>query len=76
MVVAGTLPAVGVGLLEEHLDPSTANDLIHDVLSAAAGQTVLLITHRTEGLELVDRVLTLGPGTGAASVDPSAADVK
>ena len=57
MVVAGTLPAVGVGLLEEHLDPSTANDLIHDVLSAAADQTVLLITHRTEGLELVDRVL-------------------
>jgi ABC-type transport system involved in cytochrome bd biosynthesis fused ATPase/permease subunit len=32
---------------------------MHDVFAAAEGQTVLLITHRTEGLELVDRVLTL-----------------
>ena len=49
-----------------HLDPSTANELIHDVLCTAAEQTVLLITHRPEGLELVDRVLTLGPDTGVA----------
>jgi thiol reductant ABC exporter CydC subunit len=42
-----------------HLDPSTATELIRDVLSAARDRTVLLITHRSEGLELVDRVLTL-----------------
>ena len=42
-----------------HLDPTTANELMRDVLSVAGDQTVLLITHRTEGLDLVDRVLTL-----------------
>jgi ABC-type multidrug transport system fused ATPase/permease subunit len=45
-----------------HLDPGTANELIKDVLSAAADQTVLLITHRSEGLDLVDRVVTLAGG--------------
>ncbi len=42
-----------------HLDPSTATELIRDVFAAARDRTVLLITHRSEGLELVDRVLTL-----------------
>ncbi len=42
-----------------HLDPSTASDLMRDVFSAVRDQTVLLITHRTEGLDLVDRVLAL-----------------
>ena len=42
-----------------HLDPETANDLVDDVFSAAGDRTVLLITHRTEGLDLVDRVVTL-----------------
>ena len=42
-----------------HLDPSTASELIRDVICAAGGHTVLLITHRSEGLDLVDRVLTL-----------------
>jgi ABC-type transport system involved in cytochrome bd biosynthesis fused ATPase/permease subunit len=42
-----------------HLDPSTATELIRDVFSAARDRTVLLITHRSEGLDLVDRVLTL-----------------
>ena len=42
-----------------HLDPATADDLIRDVFSAAGDTTVLLITHRGEGLDLVDRVLTL-----------------
>lgn len=45
-----------------HLDPTTANALMRDVFSAARGRTVLLITHRTEGLDLVDRVLTLDAG--------------
>jgi thiol reductant ABC exporter CydC subunit len=42
-----------------HLDPGTANELMRDVFSALGDRTVLLITHRTEGLEHVDRVLTL-----------------
>jgi thiol reductant ABC exporter CydC subunit len=46
-----------------HLDPGTAGELIRDVFAAAAGRTVLLITHRSEGLELVDRVVTLEAGS-------------
>ena len=42
-----------------HLDPVTASELVDDVFSAAGDRTVLLITHRTEGLDLVDRVVTL-----------------
>jgi thiol reductant ABC exporter CydC subunit len=42
-----------------HLDPGTATELIHDVFAAAHDRTVLLITHRDEGLDLVDRVVTL-----------------
>jgi thiol reductant ABC exporter CydC subunit len=43
-----------------HLDPPTAAALMRDVLAAAGDRTVLLITHRSEGLDLVDRVVTLG----------------
>jgi ABC-type transport system involved in cytochrome bd biosynthesis fused ATPase/permease subunit len=32
---------------------------MRDVFAAAAGRTVLLITHRDEGLDLVDRVVRL-----------------
>jgi ATP-binding cassette, subfamily C, bacterial CydC len=42
-----------------HLDPETASELVEDVFAAAGDRTVLLITHRTEGLDLVDRVVTL-----------------
>jgi ATP-binding cassette, subfamily C, bacterial CydC len=42
-----------------HLDPRTAVELVEDMLLAAEGQTVLLITHRAEGLDLVDRVVSL-----------------
>jgi thiol reductant ABC exporter CydC subunit len=42
-----------------HLDPATATELIHDVFAAARDRTLLLITHRDEGLDLVDRVATL-----------------
>ncbi len=52
-------------LLDEptaHLDPETAEELVRDILSAADGRAVLLITHRPEGLDLVDRVVRLGGG--------------
>jgi len=43
-----------------HLDPETAEALVRDVFAAAEGRTVLLITHRPEGLDLVDEIVTLG----------------
>jgi ATP-binding cassette subfamily C protein CydCD len=42
-----------------HLDPETARLFVHDVLEAADGRSVLLVTHRTEGLELVDEVVAM-----------------
>jgi thiol reductant ABC exporter CydC subunit len=42
-----------------HLDPETARALVEDVLAAAGDRTVLLITHRPEGLELVDELVAL-----------------
>jgi thiol reductant ABC exporter CydC subunit len=48
-----------------HLDHKTAERLMHETFAAAEGRTVLLITHRTEGLELVDRVVRLEPVAGA-----------
>jgi ATP-binding cassette subfamily C protein CydC len=43
-----------------HLDPDTARALVEDLLTAAGNRSVLLITHRPEGLDLVDEVVTLG----------------
>jgi thiol reductant ABC exporter CydC subunit len=45
-----------------HLDPATATELIDDVFAAARDRSVLLITHRDEGLDLVDRVVSLRGG--------------
>jgi thiol reductant ABC exporter CydC subunit len=45
-----------------HLDPETAGRLVDDVLHATEGQTVLLITHRVEGLDAVDRTVRLSRG--------------
>ncbi len=44
-----------------HLDPATAARLIDDVFACAGadGKTILLITHRPEGLELVDDIVSL-----------------
>jgi ATP-binding cassette, subfamily C, bacterial CydC len=46
-----------------HLDPPAAEALVRDVFAAAGDASVLLITHRPEGLELVDEVLELRDGT-------------
>jgi thiol reductant ABC exporter CydC subunit len=45
-----------------HLDPETAEAVMGDVLAAADGRTVLLITHRPEGLEQMDEVVALEDG--------------
>jgi thiol reductant ABC exporter CydC subunit len=45
-----------------HLDPATADALMEDVLGAAEERTVLLITHRQEGLARMDEVHTLAYG--------------
>jgi ABC-type transport system involved in cytochrome bd biosynthesis fused ATPase/permease subunit len=42
-----------------HLDPPTARALMDDVLDAADGRTVLLITHRPEGLDRMDQIVSL-----------------
>jgi ATP-binding cassette subfamily C protein CydC len=54
-----------------HLDPETAQALMDDLFEAAGKRTVLLITHRPEGLEHVDEVVRLpshpgGPGSCAS----------
>jgi ATP-binding cassette subfamily C protein CydC len=45
-----------------HLDPETAQKLIDDVIDALGGKTLLLITHRPEGLERMDEVVELDGG--------------
>ena len=44
-----------------HLDAETAEVLVRDILAAADDRSVLLITHRPEGLDLVDEVVELSP---------------
>jgi thiol reductant ABC exporter CydC subunit len=44
-----------------HLDPATARAVMDDVLAAADGRSVLLITHRPQGLEHMDEVVVLDP---------------
>ncbi len=45
-----------------HLDPETAAELMRDVFAACGEQSILLITHRREGLDLVDEVVELAAG--------------
>jgi ATP-binding cassette, subfamily C, bacterial CydC len=63
LVVARALLAdAPVLILDEptaQLDPDTAEALVTDVLAAADGRSVLLVTHRPEGLDLVDEVVSL-----------------
>ena len=43
-----------------HLDPETAQAVVDEAFVAAGERSVLLITHRREGLDLVDEVVALG----------------
>ncbi len=44
------------------LDQRTANAVIADLLSTTTGRTVLLISHRAEGIEAMDRTIMLRRG--------------
>lgn len=46
----------------EHLDEVTASALTRDLLDAAGGRTVLLLTHRRADLDRVDRIVELRDG--------------
>ena len=62
VVARALLSDAPVLLLDEptaHLDAETAEALVSDVLEAADGRSVLLVTHRREGLGLCDEVLEL-----------------
>ena len=43
-----------------HLDPETAQAVVDEAFAAAGGPERPLITHRQEGLDLVDEVVALG----------------
>ena len=63
-VARALLSDAPVLLLDEptaHLDAETAEELVRDILAAADDRSVLLITHRPEGLDLVDEVVELSP---------------
>ena len=72
VVARALLSDAPVLILDEptaHLDGPTAEALVADVLEAADERSVLLITHRPEGLDLVDRVVRLD---GVAAADSPA----
>jgi thiol reductant ABC exporter CydC subunit len=43
-----------------HLDAATAKRLLDDVLDASSERSVLLITHRSEGLDRMDEIVAVG----------------
>ncbi len=56
-VLLAEFPVLVLDEPTEHLDEQTAVALTRDLLAATAGRTVLLITHRTAGLERVDEIV-------------------
>jgi ATP-binding cassette subfamily C protein CydC len=68
LLARALLVGAGVLLLDEpveHLDPATADALVHDVLSASQGPqdpAVVVVTHRLAPLAAADEVLLLEDG--------------
>ena len=48
------------------LDEQTADELTRDLLAATEGRTILLITHRSAGLDQVDEIVSIQAGHLAA----------
>ncbi|MEU6846105.1 thiol reductant ABC exporter subunit CydC [Streptomyces sp. NPDC046716] len=46
----------------EGLDPATADAVLADVLTATRGRSLVLVTHRLEGLDALDEVLVMDRG--------------
>ena len=74
-VLLADFPVVILDEPAEHLDEATADELTRDLLSAVAGRTVLLITHRPVDTGLVDtgavdQVLRLADGRLTADAVP------
>jgi thiol reductant ABC exporter CydC subunit len=65
-VLLGGAPILVLDEPTAHLDGPTAEALVADILEEAGDRTVLLITHRREGLDRVDEVLVLREGALAA----------
>jgi thiol reductant ABC exporter CydC subunit len=61
-VLLADFPVVILDEPAEHLDEATARELTGDLLTAVAGRTVLLITHRPVPPGAVDQVLRLDEG--------------
>jgi ATP-binding cassette, subfamily C, bacterial CydC len=59
-VLLADFPVVIFDEPAEHLEEDTAAELTRDLLTATAGKTVLLITHRPVERGSVDQVLRLG----------------
>ncbi|MQA80623.1 MAG: thiol reductant ABC exporter subunit CydC [Streptosporangiales bacterium] len=55
-------PVVVLDEPAEHLDEPTADALMHDLLAATTGRTVLLLTHRTGDLAELDGIRHLAGG--------------
>lgn len=54
-----------------HLDRATALTLMDDVMASAGSRSVLLITHRPEGLDAMDEVIALGGETSISTIKRS-----
>ncbi|GAB3280859.1 thiol reductant ABC exporter subunit CydC [Kineosporia babensis] len=64
---ASGAPVLLVDEPAEHLDPSTADDLVAEVLAAPdPGRTAVVVTHRLTPLALADEVLVIDGGVVAA----------
>jgi ABC-type multidrug transport system fused ATPase/permease subunit len=46
----------------EHLDTTTADAILRDILATTGERSLLLITHRLEGLQAFDQILVLERG--------------
>jgi thiol reductant ABC exporter CydC subunit len=58
-VLLADQPIVVLDEPTEGLDPASAETVVAELLDAASGRTVVMLTHRPEGLDLVDEILTL-----------------